>query len=93
VLETFLVLWLSDEAQSGVSLRSCTKTVALMKGTINRLKQKVNGIPRLDHQGSRTNINGGWIYLDQTTHKQAVQKRKSDREGRCVCLSFAPRTL
>ena len=62
-------------------------------GTINKLKQKVNAVPRLDQQGSRTNINGGWIYLDQTSTKQAVQKRKSDRDGRCVCLSFTPTTL
>jgi hypothetical protein len=62
-----------------------------MKGTINKLKQKVNAVPRSVQQGSRPNINGGWIYLDQTTHKQAVQKAKSDRDGRCVCLICTPK--
>jgi len=89
---TFEVLWLKSGAQSGVSLRSCTKTVALMGGPSTSSNKRSTLFRDLTMNAPvRTPNGGGFTSTKPAPNRRTRRQKATVKVAVCALALFLQR--
>jgi len=89
---TFEVLWLRSGAQSGVSLRSCTKTVALMGGPSTSSNKRSTLFRDLTMNAPvRTPNGGGFTSTKPAPNRRTRRQKATVKVAVCALALFLQR--